>query len=72
MKGKMTQLGTTMTCKNLQCICFSLTGVDFLMSLKKVFLNEAHITLAAVEGLLTWSVYIVKTTKPLRSIIFLI
>lgn len=25
------------------------------MSLKKVFLNEAHITLAAVVGLLTWS-----------------
>lgn len=35
--------------------CFSLTGVDFLMSLKKVFLDKSHITLATMEGLLTWS-----------------
>lgn len=35
--------------------CSSLTRVDFLVSLKKVFLNEAHIALAAMVGLLTWS-----------------
>lgn len=33
----------------------SLTRVDFLMSLEKIFLNEAHIALAALKWLLTWS-----------------
>lgn len=37
------------------CVHSSLTGVDFLMSLEKIFLNEAHITLAALKRLLTWS-----------------
>lgn len=37
------------------CINSSLTSVDFLMSLKKILLNEAHITLAALKWLLTWN-----------------
>lgn len=31
-----------------------LTGVDLLVPLEKVFLNEAHVTLTAVKGLLAW------------------
>lgn len=44
----------THECLEDGCMCFSLTCVDFLMSLKKVFLNETHIALAAMKGLLTW------------------
>lgn len=33
----------------------SLTSMDFLMSLEKIFLNEAHVTLAALKWLLTCS-----------------
>lgn len=49
------------------CIYSSLTSVDFLMSLEKIFLNEAHITLAAMKWLLTWSlnnIYIYTAYKP--------
>lgn len=33
----------------------SLTSMDFLMSLEEIFLNEAHVTLAALKWLFTCS-----------------
>lgn len=32
-----------------------LTSMDLLVSLEKILLNKAHVTLAALERLLTWS-----------------
>ena len=41
------------------CSHSSLTSVDLLVSLEEILLNEAHVTLAALKRLLTWTVWII-------------